>query len=100
MTPAVTPACEDVVIPLRFRAAISFDEESQDSPYLPTGDENEEEEEDAGDEDGTRRNHAVATGDLEEVMTDLGIVNQFSRKQKKGFIDVWWLFDDGGQSVT
>ena len=24
-------------------------------------------------------------------------VNRFIRKQKKGFIDVWWLFDDGGK---
>src|SRR6218665_218084 len=24
-------------------------------------------------------------------------VNRFNQKQKKGFIDVWWLFDDGGQ---
>ena len=23
-------------------------------------------------------------------------VNQFQRKQKKGTIDVWWLYDDGG----
>lgn len=27
----------------------------------------------------------------------LQAVNQFHRKQKKGFIDVWWLFDDGGK---
>ena len=23
-------------------------------------------------------------------------MNRFHRKQKKGTIDVWWLFDDGG----
>ena len=23
-------------------------------------------------------------------------LNRFHRKQKKGTIDVWWLFDDGG----
>lgn len=22
---------------------------------------------------------------------------QFQRRQKKGFIDVWWLYDDGGE---
>ena len=26
-------------------------------------------------------------------------VNQFQRKQKKGRIDVWWLFDDGGLTL-
>jgi solute carrier family 12 sodium/potassium/chloride transporter 2 len=26
-------------------------------------------------------------------------VNQFQRKQKKGTIDVWWLFDDGGLTL-
>lgn len=24
-------------------------------------------------------------------------INQFQRKQKKGTIDVWWLYDDGGK---
>ena len=24
------------------------------------------------------------------------IINRFRHKQKKGFVDVWWLFDDGG----
>jgi hypothetical protein len=28
-----------------------------------------------------------------EVMTS---VNQFRRKQKKGTIDIWWLYDTGG----
>lgn len=26
-------------------------------------------------------------------------VNRFNRKQKKGTIDVWWLFDDGGLTL-
>lgn len=26
-------------------------------------------------------------------------VNQFQRKQKKGTIDVWWLYDDGGLTL-
>jgi len=26
-------------------------------------------------------------------------VNQFQRKQKKGYIDVWWLYDDGGLTL-
>ncbi|XP_054160523.1 solute carrier family 12 member 1-like [Oppia nitens] len=26
-------------------------------------------------------------------------VNQFQNKQKKGFIDVWWLYDDGGLTL-
>jgi solute carrier family 12 sodium/potassium/chloride transporter 2 len=31
-----------------------------------------------------------------EVLT---AVNQFQRKQKKGTIDVWWLYDDGGLTM-
>ena len=26
-------------------------------------------------------------------------INRFHRKQKKGFIDVWWMFDDGGLTL-
>lgn len=26
--------------------------------------------------------------------------NRFAKKQKKGTIDVWWLFDDGGKRVN
>lgn len=26
----------------------------------------------------------------------LNSITQFLQKQKKGFIDVWWLYDDGG----
>lgn len=26
----------------------------------------------------------------------LAAITYFSRKQQKGFIDVWWLYDDGG----
>lgn len=29
----------------------------------------------------------------------LSCVNQFQRKQKKGTIDVWWLYDDGGLTM-
>ncbi|GAB6029314.1 solute carrier 12 [Chamberlinius hualienensis] len=29
----------------------------------------------------------------------LSTVNQFQRKQKKGCIDVWWLYDDGGLTL-
>ncbi|XP_076339954.1 solute carrier family 12 member 2-like isoform X4 [Tachypleus tridentatus] len=29
----------------------------------------------------------------------LSSVNQFQRKQKKGTIDVWWLYDDGGLTM-
>lgn len=25
---------------------------------------------------------------------------QFQKKQGKGTVDVWWLFDDGGESVS
>ena len=29
--------------------------------------------------------------------TILNNITQFQRKQSKGFIDVWWLYDDGGK---
>lgn len=29
----------------------------------------------------------------------LNAINQFSRKQKRGTIDVWWLYDDGGLTI-
>ena len=72
----------------------SFEEESRDSPCPPPVD-----------DEGERRGAPVedpqatlgAGGDLDEVLTDVPSMNLFSRKQKKGFIDVWWLFDDGGR---
>jgi solute carrier family 12 sodium/potassium/chloride transporter 2 len=30
---------------------------------------------------------------------DLARVTQFTQKQKKGTIDVWWLYDDGGLTI-
>jgi len=27
-------------------------------------------------------------------------ITRFQRKQKKGTIDVWWLYDDGGKFTT
>jgi hypothetical protein len=27
-------------------------------------------------------------------------VTRFRQKQKKSFLDVWWLYDDGGQSLN
>ena len=29
----------------------------------------------------------------------IGAVTKFQRKQKKGTIDVWWLYDDGGLTL-
>jgi hypothetical protein len=30
----------------------------------------------------------------------LQAITYFRRKQSKGFIDVWWLYDDGGMNST
>ncbi|XP_013400301.1 solute carrier family 12 member 2-like, partial [Lingula anatina] len=39
-------------------------------------------------------------GILSNINRDiLQAVNRFQRKQKKGTIDVWWLFDDGGLTM-
>lgn len=27
----------------------------------------------------------------------MNLITRFQRKQKKGTIDVWWLYDDGGK---
>ena len=37
--------------------------------------------------------HIVSTADYEIISS----FNQFSTKVKQGTIDVWWLFDDGGE---
>ncbi|KAG8198108.1 hypothetical protein JTE90_020931 [Oedothorax gibbosus] len=42
----------------------------------------------------------VVKGLSKEIPKDaLTSVNQFQRKQKKGTIDVWWLYDDGGLTL-
>lgn len=30
-------------------------------------------------------------------LPELAKMTQFERRQKKGYIDVWWLYDDGGK---
>lgn len=36
----------------------------------------------------------------EEISKDpLDVTRKFQRKQKKGTIDVWWLYDDGGLTL-
>ena len=34
---------------------------------------------------------------LQKVIPE-NVKNRFAKKQKKGTIDVWWLFDDGGMN--
>ncbi|XP_022249668.1 solute carrier family 12 member 2-like isoform X1 [Limulus polyphemus] len=42
----------------------------------------------------------VVKGLSKDIPKDvLSNVNQFQRKQKKGTIDVWWLYDDGGLTM-
>jgi len=36
-------------------------------------------------------------GDVELPKHVLNNLTRFQRKQKKGTIDVWWLYDDGGK---
>ena len=73
-----------------------FDEEGRESPCLPPADDEGERRGATNEDEGAPRIQS-AVGNLDQVMTDMPSANQFSRKQKKGFIDVWWLFDDGGQ---
>lgn len=35
-------------------------------------------------------------GDVDLPKDVLNSLTRFQRKQKKGTIDVWWLYDDGG----
>ena len=72
-----------------------FDEEGRESPCLSPADDEGERRGATNEDEGAPRIQS-AVGNLDQVMTDMPSANQFSRKQKKGFIDVWWLFDDGG----
>ena len=46
---------------------------------------------------GTRKDSSIIKGNTEKINKDLlKSLNRFHRKQKRGTIDVWWLFDDGG----
>lgn len=35
--------------------------------------------------------------DIPEIVS---MPSRFEKKQESGFIDVWWLYDDGGEPVT
>lgn len=53
--------------------------------------------------DGTPKTRSMASQVLDLAKSVpknvLQSVNQFQRKQKKGTIDVWWLYDDGGLTM-
>ncbi|XP_014667356.1 PREDICTED: solute carrier family 12 member 2-like [Priapulus caudatus] len=48
---------------------------------------------------GTATTRVRVVGRLPINRAKLRSSNQFHRKQKKGFIDVWWLADDGGLTL-
>lgn len=51
---------------------------------------------------GRSKSHAVDLSDVhaKEIPKEiLMAVDMFQRKQKKGTIDVWWLYDDGGLTL-
>ena len=43
-----------------------------------------------------RHDHHLNIGLTKEIFNNL---SKFHRKQKKGTIDVWWLYDDGGLTL-
>ncbi|XP_076356128.1 solute carrier family 12 member 2-like isoform X2 [Tachypleus tridentatus] len=44
--------------------------------------------------------HEASRHHVQEIPSDvLKCVNQFQQKQKKGTIDIWWLYDDGGLTM-
>lgn len=48
-------------------------------------------------------NNTVVFRGLDGQPLNKGIVNnltQFQRSQRKGNIDVWWLYDDGGEFLV
>jgi hypothetical protein len=47
---------------------------------------------DDDDDDDDKLPKTPSTPDIDTVDVD-----RFYHRQKKGFIDVWWLFDDGGE---
>ncbi|KAI8478409.1 hypothetical protein Bbelb_438630, partial [Branchiostoma belcheri] len=61
---------------------------------------------DSGDEGGEGDDHhlCIHKGDEANILKDVDMskfktANIFQNKQKKGTIDVWWLFDDGGLTL-
>ncbi|CAH1253815.1 SLC12A2 [Branchiostoma lanceolatum] len=61
---------------------------------------------DSGDEGGEENDHhlCIHRGDEGNILKDVDMskfktANIFQNKQKKGTIDVWWLFDDGGLTL-
>eukprot|EP00058_Branchiostoma_floridae_P024265 XP_002609755.1 hypothetical protein BRAFLDRAFT_78583 [Branchiostoma floridae] len=61
---------------------------------------------DSGDEGAEEDNHhrCIHKGDEGNILKDVDMskfktANTFQNKQKKGTIDVWWLFDDGGLTL-
>ena len=42
-------------------------------------------------------NEEDAKPNLPEIIT---MPSRFEKKQEKGFIDVWWLYDDGGWIIV
>ncbi|CAN8011977.1 unnamed protein product, partial [Ixodes pacificus] len=50
----------------------------------------------ANQQEGANHNKAIPEEVREVPKEVLQSVNQFIRKQRKGTIDVWWLYDDGG----
>jgi Solute carrier family 12 len=73
---------------------------SDDYQELPNADDGHKEEEDDDDDDdleGAEEIEAQKQSCMKDVETPPQNVSRFDHKQKKGFVDVWWLFDDGGK---
>lgn len=55
---------------------------------------------DAGSEERRDKAQTTASQTIIPISKDIvGLVTKFQRKQKKGTIDVWWLYDDGGLTL-
>lgn len=50
------------------------------------------------DDDSSRPSSSVpVSSDIPDIIT---MPSRFEKKQESGFIDVWWLYDDGGQCLV
>ena len=65
-------------------------------------DDEEEEEEESGDEKKPKELKRMDKEDSPDIISkeDKFDRDVFCRKQGKGHIDVWWMFDDGGKKTS
>ena len=74
---------------------------NDDSNTMPNMNEDDDDDDDldAADDIEAQKKHCMEADPVSGVEDEPPPQNisRFDHKQKKGFVDVWWLFDDGGK---